>query len=113
MGLRSDHVTGTSYTPLGETPIIRVTAQRFGRNMFLRITKRGHLAFMVLHGKFDGRLFVRVMQRLRKQAAGKLYLIVDGHSVHRSIIAKEFVGANSVRLRLIRVPGYCLGAQRR
>jgi transposase len=107
MGLRSDHVAGTSYAPLGQTPIIRATGQRFGCNMISAITNRGHLAFMVFHGKFDGRLFIRFMQRLLSQAGGKLYLIVDGHPVHRSVIAKEFVSANEARLRLIRLPGYC------
>jgi len=107
MGLRSDHVAGTSFAPLGRTPIIRATGQRFGCNMISAITNRGHLAFMVFHGKFDGRLFIRFMQRLLNQAAGKLYLIVDGHPVHRSVIAREFVSANEARLRLIRLPGYC------
>lgn len=107
MGLRSDHVSGTSYAPLGETPVIRATGQRFGCNIISAITNRGHLAFMVFHGKFDRRLFVRFMQRLLKQAPGKLYLIVDGHPVHRSVLAKEFVLANEARLRLIRLPGYC------
>jgi len=107
MGLRSDHVAGTSYAPLGQTPIIRATGQRFGCNMISAITNRGHLAFMVFHGRFDAPLFVRFMRRLLKQATGKLYLIVDGHPVHRSVIAREFVTANAARLRLIRLPGYC------
>ena len=107
MGLRSDHVAGTSFAPLGQTPIIRATGQRFGCNMISAITNRGQLAFMVFHGKFDGRLFIRFMQRLLKQVRGKIYLIVDGHPVHRSVVAREFVSANERRLRLIRLPGYC------
>jgi transposase len=107
MGLRSDHVTGTSYSLLGQTPLVRATGQRLGCNMISAITNRGHLAFMVFHGKFEGRLFVQFMQRLLKQAAGKVYLIVDGHPVHRSVLAKEFVETNAEQLRLIRMPGYC------
>ncbi len=107
MGLRSDHVAGTSYAPMGQTPIIRATGQRFGCNMISAITNRGHLAFMVFHGRFDGRLFVQFMRRLLQQATGKLYLIVDGHPVHRSVVARDFVAANEARLRLIRLPGYC------
>lgn len=107
MGLRSDHVAGTSYAPLGQTPIVRATGQRFGCNMISAITNRGHLAFMVFHGKFEGSLFVDFMQRLLKQATGKIYLIVDGHPVHRSSVAKQFVVAQQARLRLIRLPGYC------
>jgi len=107
MGLRSDHVSGTSFASRGQTPIVRTTGQRFGRNMISAITNRGHLAFMVFQGKFDGQLFTRFMQRLLKQAPGKVYLIVDGHPVHRSVAAKNFVISNSERLRLIRLPGYC------
>ena len=107
MGLRSDHVAGTSYAPLGQTPIIRATGQRFGCNMISAITNRGHLAFMVFHGRFDARVFIRFMQRLLKQATGMLYLIIDGHPVHRSVVAREFVNAHEARLRLIRLPGYC------
>jgi transposase len=107
MGLRSDHVAGTSYAPMGQTPIIRATGQRFGCNMISAITNRGHLAFMVFQGKFDGRLFVQFMRRLLQQTTGKLYLIVDGHPVHRSVVARDFVAANEARLRLIRLPGYC------
>ena len=47
------------------------------------------------------------MQRLLRQAAGKVYLIVDGHPVHRAVIVRDFVAANAARLRLIRLPGYC------
>ena len=107
LGLRSDHVSATRYAPLGQTPVIRATGQRFGCNMISAITNRGHLAFMVFQGKFDAALFVRFMRRLLKQAEGKIYLIVDAHPVHRSVIAKEFVMANEARLRLIRLPGYC------
>lgn len=107
MGLRSDHIAGTSYALLGKTPLVRATGQRFGCNMISAITNRGHLAFMVFHGKFDARLFVEFMQRLLKQVAAKVYLIVDGHPVHRSVMAREFVRDNAKRLRLIRLPGYC------
>ena len=40
MGVRSDHVTGTSYAPVGQTPVIRATGQRFGCNMISAITTR-------------------------------------------------------------------------
>lgn len=107
MGLRSDHVTGTSYAPLGRTPVVRATGQRFGCNMISAITNRGALAFMVFQGKFQNPVFIEFMKRLLKQVKGNIYLIVDGHPVHRSAAAKKFVAENAKRLRLIRLPGYC------
>jgi transposase len=107
MGLRSDHVTGTSYAPVGRTPVVRATGQRFGCNMISAITNKGALAFMVFQGKFKAPVFVTFMQRLLKQVVGKIYLIVDGHPVHKSGKATRFAATHSSRLRLIRMPGYC------
>lgn len=107
MGLRSDHVTGTSFAPVGQTPIIRATGQRFGCNMLSAITNKGALAFMVFTGNFKAPVFVDFLRRLLKQVKGKVYLIVDGHPVHKSRQVKRFVADHTRRLRLILLPGYC------
>lgn len=83
MGLRSDHVSGTCFAPTGQTPVVRATGKRFGCNMISAITNRGALAFMVFEGKFKNAVFIDFLKRLLKQVAGKVYLIVDGHPVHR------------------------------
>ncbi len=100
MGLRSDHVTGASYAPVGRTPVVRATGQRFGCNMISAITNKGALALMVFQGKFTAPVFVTFMQRLLKQVGGAIYLIVDGHPVHRSGAATRFTAIHSSRLRL-------------
>ena len=107
MGLRSDHVTGTSYAPVGQTPVIRATGRRFGCNMISAITNKGALLFRVFSGRFEAAIFIDFMRRLLKQVPGKVYLIVDGHSVHKSRKTKAFVARNAKRLRLIFLPGYC------
>jgi len=45
MGLRSDHVPGRSYAPVGQTPITRATGQRFGCNMISAMTNKGSWCF--------------------------------------------------------------------
>lgn len=107
MGLRSDHVSGTCFAPMGQTPVVRATGQRFGCNMISAITNRGALAFMVFEGKFQNPVFIEFMKRMLRQVKEKIYLIVDGHPVHRSVAVREFVAENAKRLRLIRLPGYC------
>ncbi|SAL07696.1 helix-turn-helix, type 11 domain-containing protein [Caballeronia calidae] len=107
MGLRSDHVSGTSFALKGETPVVRATGKRFGCNMISAITNRGELSFMVFEGTFKNATFIDFMKRLLRQATRKIYLIVDGHPVHRSKAVKRFVADNAERLRLIRLPGYC------
>lgn len=107
MGLRSDHVSGTSFALKGETPVVRATGQRFGCNMISAITNRGELNFMVFEGTFTNTTFIEFMKRMIKQAMRKIYLIVDGHPVHRSVAVRKFAADNAKRLRLIRLPGYC------
>ncbi len=50
-GLRSDHVSGKSCAPAGQTPLKRATDQCFG-NMISAITNKGAPAFMVFEGRF-------------------------------------------------------------
>jgi transposase len=107
MGLRSDHVSGTSFALKGETPVVRATGPRFGCNMISAITNRGKLSFMVFEGRFKNATFIEFMKRMLKQATRKIYLIVDRHPVHRSVAVRQFVADNAKRLRLIRLPGYC------
>ncbi len=107
MDLRSDHVSGKSFAPLGQTPVVHATGKRFGCNMISAITNRGALAFMVFEGKFNNAVFIEFLKRMLRQATRKIYLIVDGHPVHRSVAVRHFVEENAERLRLIRLPGYC------
>ncbi|WP_256260765.1 transposase [Burkholderia pyrrocinia] len=107
MGLRSDHVSGTSFALKGQTPIVRATGNRFSCHMISAIANRGELNFMVFEGTFKNAMFIEFLKRLFKRATRKIYLIVDGHPVHRSVAIKQFVAEHADRLCLIRLPGYC------
>ena len=107
MGVRSDHVAGTSYAPAGQTPVVRATGQRFGCNVISAITNRGAVAFRVFQGRFTAPAFIDFLRRLLQHAPGKLVVIVDGHPVHRARRVQAFVREHAARLRLVRMPGYC------
>lgn len=114
MGLRSDHQAGTSYAPIGKTPAIPGTGQRFGCNMISAITNRGQLSFMVFTQRFTAAVFITFLARLLRQkhlaASGgggrKCFLIIDGHPVHRSAKVREWVAARAQRIELFQLPGY-------
>lgn len=106
MGVRSDHQSGRSYAPKGETPTRPGTGKRFGANMLSAITNRGDVAFMVFKGKFSASVFIRFLNRLVKQTRRRVFLIVDGHPVHRSRAVKAWLRANCTRLRLFYLPAY-------
>ena len=110
MGLRSDHQTGTSYGIKGQTPVIPGTGKRFGCNMISAITNRGELSFMVFKERFTAAVFIVFLTRLLRLAKnagrGKVFLIVDGHPVHRSARVRRWVEAHAGDLRLFFLPGY-------
>ncbi len=106
MGLRSDHQTGTSYGRKGHTPVIPGTGQRFGCNMISTITNRGRLAFMVFKKRFTADVMIEFMRRLVWHSTQKVFLIVDGHPVHRSGKVKRWIEKRHKHIRLFRLPGY-------
>jgi len=105
-GMRSDHAAGRSYGRRGRTPVIRSSGQRFGCNMISAITNRGRLHFMVFEEEFRAPVFLRFLERLLRQIRRKIFLIVDGHPVHRSRVAKAWFAKNERRLRVFSLPGY-------
>jgi transposase len=106
MGLRSDHQTGRSYAPKGRMPTTPGTGNRFGTNVLSAITNRGHLAFMVFKSRFTTKVFLRFLRRLLKEARRKVFLIVDGHPVHRSRAARNWLAAHAGQIEMFFLPGY-------
>lgn len=106
MGLRSDHVAGRSWAQKGKTPVVDATGKRFGCNMISAITNRGQLNFKVFEGRFTGPLFVDFLRRLTRQAGRKVFLIVDGHPVHRARKVTAWLEKNRDRIELFFLPGY-------
>jgi transposase len=106
MGLRSDHAVGRSFSKKGKTPVIQGTGQRFGCSMISAITNRGRLNFMVFKVRFRHVVFLDFLKRIVKQAKKKVFMIVDGHPVHRSRKVKKWLAKNERSIRLFFLPGY-------
>lgn len=105
MGLRSDHQTGTSYGRRGVTPVIPGTGQRFRCNMLSAIGNRGDLCFMIFREAFRMPVFIRFMKRLIRLFR-RVFLIVDGHPVHRGKETRHWVTQHADQIELFELPGY-------
>ena len=107
MGLRSDHQAGRSFSPKGKTPAIHSTGNRFGCNMISALSNLGQLAFSIFQGSFVVAVFVAFLERLVRFAKGrKVFLIVDGHPVHRAKTAQSWIADHSDQIELFFLPGY-------
>ena len=106
VGMRSDHQAGKSYAPKGETPVIKKTGQRFSLNMVSAISNKGHVEFMILDGTFNGAVFLEFLAQLIKYKQQKIFLVVDGHSAHKTKAIKAWLEENKDRIELFFLPPY-------
>lgn len=105
-GLRSDDVRGRSFAPVGQPTVVKVPGRRFGCNVISALTNKGEMSFMVFEGRFQAEQFIGFCERLIKQSPNKVFLIVDGHSVHRCGKMRDWLEPRGKQIELFFLPGY-------
>ena len=105
-GVRSDYHAGTTWGARGRTPVVPTTGSRVSVNMLSAITAKGEMRFMVTTGKVNAERFIDFLKRLLVHAEAPVFLILDGHPVHRSRVVTGFVKSTAGRLRIFLLPGY-------
>ena len=105
-GIRSDYHAGTTWAPVGQTPVVKATGARHSLNMISAVTAQGLLRFATYTGSFTGARFIEFCRKLMADAEGPVYLVVDGHPTHRSKLVKEFVASTDGALKLFVLPAY-------
>lgn len=106
-GVRTDCTAGTSYSPRGRTPMTRVSGRPARVNVISTLTNAGILRFGVFGGRFTAAVFLDFLRRLLRSTTGVVFLVLDGHPVHRSRKVAQWVAGNAARLRLFFLPPYC------
>jgi transposase len=105
-GIRSDHHAGTTWSPVGETPVVKATGARYGLNMLSAVNARGHFRFMTVEGRVNAGVFREFLARLITRMDRKIFLIVDGHPAHKAKLVSRFVEDNAAAIELFFLPPY-------
>ena len=105
-GIRSDYHAGTTWAPVGQTPVVKATGARHSLNMISAVTAQGLLRFSTYTGSLTAARFIEFCRKLLVDTDGPVYLVVDGHPVHRCKAVKEFVASTDGALRLFVLPAY-------
>ena len=105
-GLSSRANYGRSFAPRGHTPIIRRPGKRFSQSMISSLTNRGKLRFMIYEGALKAPIFLNFLQRLIREAARKLFVIVDNLPVHRAHRVTTWVQNHADQIELFYLPSY-------
>src|SRR5690242_1210701 len=105
-GLSNQANYGRSFAPRGHTPVIRRPGKRFSQSMISSLTNRGKLRFMIYEGALNTTIFLDFLRRLVREAARKLFVIVDNLPVHRAHRVTAGVQDNADRIELLYLPPY-------
>ena len=96
-----------TYAPVGQTPILKVPLTRDHLSAIGGLTLDGRLVMHLQDQSFKGSDVVRFLHLLLRKIPGKLLVIWDGASIHRSGAVKDFLARGGARrLHLERLPGY-------
>jgi transposase len=105
-GIRSDHHAGTTWAPVGQTPVVKATGARYGLNMLSAVNALGHFRFMIVEGRVNGSVFCEFLKRLITGMDRKIFLVVDGHPAHKAKLVRRFVEDNADAIELFFLPPY-------
>ena len=105
-GLRSDYHAGTTWGVKGQTPIVRSTGARYRLNMISAVNRRGRMRFMIEKRGLNADVICLFLDRLMAGSNNPVFLIWDGHPVHKSNKVSEKVQSYKGKLRLYLLPSY-------
>jgi transposase len=109
--VKTNHHAGTTWAPAGQTPLIEVSSgKREAINMVSAISPLGEVRFQVDVGRMNAGRFIDFLKALKKSIPGKkIFLVVDGSSVHKARKVNEFVenqADDDNRIELFVLPPY-------
>lgn len=97
---------GTTWAPIGETPVIKTSGHRIKVNCISAVSNRGKLRFMLYEDKFNSNVFIEFLKRLLYNQPNPMTLIVDGHKTHFTRKIKAFLLSTKGKLKIYALPPY-------
>jgi transposase len=101
---RSDHHSGTTWGPIGKTPVIGEHRGRFGYNAITAVSANGKMYFEVFDGRMNQSGFISFLQKLRQDIGRPIVVITDRASYHTGKDVKAYVAATEGEITLELLP---------
>ena len=90
----------------GQTPVVQATGRRLSLNMISAVSTQGEFRFMLHEGSVGAKVFVEFLKRLMVNAEKPVFLLVDGHPIHKAKMVKSYVEGLDGKLKLFYLPPY-------
>lgn len=106
-GVRSDYHSGTSWAPVGHTPVVYTTGNRTNVSMLSAISPDGDIRFDVTTENVNSEVFIDFCRTLLHDVSDKkVFLILDRAPYHTSGQTRKFAQATEGQLQLFFLPSY-------
>ncbi len=105
-GLAAQSVSGRTWGPCGQPPVVRVASGRFRLNLLAASSPEGQLYYTGREGPVPAEVFREFWERIAEEADRKILLVVDHCSIHRARIIQEWLEANQATVELYFQPTY-------
>jgi transposase len=105
-GCRTDYHAGRTWSPVGQTPVVRNLGKHESIGMASAISMRGAMFWMTFDGAMNSALFTEFLELLIHDIDGKIFLIVDRAPYHTSKETSEWVKEHKDRIELFFLPSY-------
>ena len=104
--IRSDDPLMRTWGLKGHTPTLKTSGQRQGINAISALSNSGGFWYRVYTERFNADVYIECLKDLMGNRKKPIYVITDGHPVHKSKKVKEFVESLKGRLSIFILPPY-------
>lgn len=105
--VRTDYHAGTTWAPVGKTPVVQGTGKKRSISMVSAVSPRGELHFDIKQEEgINGEDFLAFTKELIASVDRPVFLILDNSQVHHAIILKEYAQQSNGMLTLFFLPPY-------
>ena len=99
----ADYLRG--YAPVGQTPVVRVEAQKFKANMLSAVSNNGKVRFMI-YEKMEPDTLIDFMRRLVADTKRKVFLILDNLRTHHAKKVADWLLRHRDKIEVFFLPPY-------
>jgi len=104
--VRADDHRGKTWAPIGQTPIVEDSGDRFGLRLISAVSPRGDLKFATFEGRMTSQRFVEFLKNLRKDTGKPIIVIADNAKYHKDGEANPYLEPNEEGIWIQHLPTY-------
>lgn len=104
--IRSDDPLQRTWGLKGQTPVVKTSGQRQSINAVSALSNKGGFWYHIYTGRFNADKFIDCLKDFMKYRKKPVFIIMDGHPVHKAGKVKKYIDSLSGRLSIFLLPPY-------